>query len=104
MYGHITQRRVSRISPTGQKITHGIHKPWGVNDMEVKFPEQFMPRRLRWRGTPHGFTVLRSPIFKATVLRTDLHSLVRHPTMPLEKRRHCGVAFFFLWAPIKLAA
>ena len=82
MYGHITPRRVSRVSPTGQEITHSVHGPRGVNHMEVEFREELMPTCLAWRGTPHGFKVPRSPIFKATVVRTDLHSLVPHPTMP----------------------
>ena len=46
MYGHITQRRASRVSPTGQEITHGVHWPRSVNHMEVEFREQFMPTRL----------------------------------------------------------
>ena len=50
--------------------------------MEVEFSEQLMPTRLAWRGTPNGFEVVCSPIFKATVVRTDLHPLVPHPTMP----------------------
>ena len=82
MYGHITERRVSRVSPTGHEITHGVHWPRSVNHMEVEFREQLMPTCFAWRGTPHGFEVLRSPIFKATVVRTDLHALVPHPTMP----------------------
>ena len=36
MYGHIAQRRVSRVSPTGQEITHGVHGPRAVTHMEVK--------------------------------------------------------------------
>ena len=72
--------------------------------MEVEFREQFMPTCLAWRRTPHGFEVLRSPIFKATVVRTDLHALVPHPTMPFLKRGHYGVAFFLPRAPIQLAA
>ena len=36
MYGHIAQRRVSRVSQTGQEVTHGVHGPWGVNHMEGK--------------------------------------------------------------------
>ena len=63
-----------------------------------------MPTCLAWRGTPHVFKVLRSPVFKATVVRTDLHSLVPRPTMPLETCRHYGVALFFPRAPIQLAA
>ena len=104
MYGHIAQRQVSRVSPTGQEITHGLNGPRGVNHMEVKFQEKLMPTRLAWRGTPHGFEVLRSPIFKATVVRTDLHSLALNPTMPLEKCRHYGVVLLFPQAPIQLAA
>ena len=104
MYGHIAQRWASRVSPTGQEITHIVQGPRGVNQMEVKLREQFMPEHLAWGGAPHGFKVLLSPIFKATAVRTDLHSLVPHPTMPFEKCRHYGVALFFPRAPIQLAA
>ena len=104
MYGHITQRRSSRVSPTGQEITHGVHWPRSVNDMEVEFGEQLMPTCLALRGTLHNFEILWSPIFKATAVRTDLHALVPHPTMPFQKRRHYGGAFFLPRAPIQLAA
>ena len=93
-----------RLGPTRQEITHGVHGPRGVNRMEVKFREQLMPTCLAWTVTPHGFKVLRSPLFKATVVRTDLHSLVSDPTMSFEKYRHYGVALFFPLAPIQLAA
>ena len=63
MYGHITQRWVSRVSPTGQEITHGVHGPRSVNHMGVKFREQLMPTCLARRGTPHCYEVLRSPSF-----------------------------------------
>ena len=63
-----------------------------------------MPTRLAWGGTPRGFKVLRSPFFKATVVRTDLQSLYPHSTMSFEKCRHYGVAFLFLRGPIQLAA
>ena len=69
--------------------------------MEVEFREQLMPTCLARRGTPHDFEVLRSPIFEATVVCTDLHSLVPYPTMPFEKCRHYGVAFFLARAPIQ---
>ena len=104
MYGHITLRQVSRVVPTRQGITHRGSGPRGVNHMEVKFRERLMPTRLALRGPPHSFKVLRSPIFKATVVRTDLHSLVHHPAMPLEKCRHYVVALLFAWAPPQLAA
>ena len=104
MYGHIAQRRVSRVSPTGQEITQAVHGPRGVDYMEIKLREQLMPARLTWRGTPRGFQVLNIPIFKATVVCTDVQLLVPHPTMPLEKCRHYGAAFFFPWAPIQLGA
>ena len=82
MYGHIIQRRVSRVCPTGQEITHGVHRPQSVNHMEVELREQLMPMFVARRRTPHGFEVLCSPIFKATVVRTDLQALVPNPTMP----------------------
>ena len=104
MYGHIAKRRVSRVRPTGQEITHGVNRPGGVNHMEVNFREQLMPTCLAWTGTSHHFKVFRSPIFKQTVVRTDIHSLVPHPTMPFEKCRHYGVALFFPRAPIHLTA
>ena len=104
MYGHIIQCWVSRVRPTGQEIIHGVRGPRGVNHMGVQFREQIMPTHAAWGGTPHGFEVLWSPISKATVVCMDLHSLVPHPTMPLEKCRDYGVAFFFLLAPIQSAA
>ena len=82
MYGHITERRVSRVSRTGQEITHGVHGPQSVNHIEVEFTEQLIPTCFARRETPHGLEVLRSPISKATVVRTDLHALVPQPTMP----------------------
>ena len=72
--------------------------------MEVKLREQFMPMCLARRGTPDGLEALCSRIFKATVVGTDLHSLVLHPTSLLEKCRHYGVALFFPRAPIQLPA
>ena len=104
MYELITQRRVSRVSPTGQEITHGVQGPRSVDNMEVELREQLMPTCLAWRWTRRGFAVLRSPIFNATVVRTDLQAPVPHPTMPFEKRRHYGVAFFLSRAPIQLTA
>ena len=95
MYGHITLRRVSRVRRTGQEITDRVYGGRGVNHMEVKLRESLMPTRLTRRGTAHGFKVLCSPNFKARVIRTDLHSLVPHPTMLLEKFGHYGVAFSF---------
>ena len=50
--------------------------------MEVEFREQLMLTCLIWRGSPHGFEVFRGPVFKATVVPTDLHALVPLPTMP----------------------
>ena len=88
----------------GHEITHGVHGRWGVYHMEVKFRKQFMPTCLASRRTPRIFKVLRSPIFKATVVSTDLHSLVLHPTMPFGKCRHYAIALFFPRAPIELAA
>ena len=72
--------------------------------MEVNFREEFMPACLAWRGTPYGFKVLRSPVFRATMVRADLHSLVPHPTMPLEECCHYGVALSFSRALIQFAA
>ena len=66
MYGHIAQRRVSRVSPKGQEITQGVQGPRSVNHIQVKLREQLMPRRLAWRGSPNGCEVLYSRIFKAT--------------------------------------
>ena len=63
-----------------------------------------MPTRLARRGTPHDFKFLCSPIFKATVICTDLHWLVPHQTMPLVKFGHYGVALPFPRAPIQLVA
>ena len=67
-YGHIAQCQVSRVCPTGQEVTHGVHRPRSVNHMEVEFREQLMPTCLASRGTPHGFLDLCSPVFKATVV------------------------------------
>ena len=86
---------LSRVRPTGQEITNRLHGCRGVNHMEVKFRVQSMATCLAWGRTAHGFQVLCTPIFKATLVHTDLHSLVTHPTMPLEKNRHYAAALFF---------
>ena len=74
-----------------EEITHGVHGPRGLYHMEVKLIEQLIPTRLAWRGTPHGFKVLRGPIFKATVVCTDLHSFVPHRDEAKEKASMTGV-------------
>ena len=56
------------------------------------------------RAPPPGFEVFGSPIFTATVIRTDLQSFVLHPTMLFEQCRNYDVALFFPRATIHLAA
>ena len=104
MYGDIAQHLVSRVRPTGHEFTHEVHGPRGLNHMEVTCREQLMPTRFAWSGTPHGSKVVRSPTFKAMVVRMDLYPFAPHQTMPFEKCQHYCIALFFPRAPIQLAA